>query len=72
MNSNELTSLVEPWIISRIHLGMSNAYKLMCFDRSINGNRDVKFLECYYLLVQLEKVRATVSETHFSQIIEKH
>ena len=27
-------------------------YKLMCIDRNINGNRDVKFLECDYLLVQ--------------------
>ena len=24
----------------------------MCFDRNINGNRDVKFMECDYLLVQ--------------------
>ena len=32
-------------IISRIHLSLPNAYKLMCFDRNINGNRDVKFLE---------------------------
>ena len=24
----------------------------MCFDRNINGNRDGKFLECDYLLVQ--------------------
>ena len=24
----------------------------MCFDRNINENRDVKFLECDYLLVQ--------------------
>ena len=24
----------------------------MCFDRNINGYRDVKFLECDYLLVQ--------------------
>ena len=24
----------------------------MCFVRNINGNRDVKFLECDYLLVQ--------------------
>ena len=23
----------------------------MCFDRNINGNRDVKFLECDYLLL---------------------
>jgi hypothetical protein len=30
--------------ISRIHLRLPNAYKLMCFDRNINGNRDVKFL----------------------------
>ena len=26
--------------------------KLMCFDENINGNRDVKFLDCDYLLVQ--------------------
>ena len=31
---------------------MPNSYKLMSFDRNINGNRDVKFLECDYLLVQ--------------------
>ena len=31
----------------------------MCFDRSINGNRDVKFLECDYLLKMVRK-------THFS------
>ena len=30
-------------IIPRIHLSLPNAYKLMCFDRNINGNRDVKF-----------------------------
>ena len=24
----------------------------MCFDRNIDGNRDVKFLECDYLLAQ--------------------
>ena len=24
----------------------------MCFDRNINENKDVKFLECDYLLVQ--------------------
>ena len=30
-------------IISRIHLSLPNAYKQMCFDRNINGNRDVKF-----------------------------
>ena len=39
-------------MISRIHLSLPNAYKLMCFDRNIDGNRDVKFLECDYLLEQ--------------------
>ena len=39
-------------IISRIHLSLPNAYKLMCFDRNINENRDVKILECDYLSVQ--------------------
>ena len=29
--------------MSRIHLSLPNAYTLMCFDRNINGNRDVKF-----------------------------
>ena len=32
--------------ISRIHLSLPNAYKLMCLGRNINGNRDVKFLWC--------------------------
>ena len=31
-------------IIPRIHLILPNAYRQMCFDRNINGNRDVKFL----------------------------
>jgi hypothetical protein len=39
-------------MISRIHLILPKAYKIMCFDKNINGNRDVKFLECDYLLVQ--------------------
>ena len=26
------------------HLSLPNAYKLMCFERNFNGNRDVKFL----------------------------
>ena len=39
-------------IISRIHLILPNAYKLMCFDKTTNGNRDVKILECDYLLLQ--------------------
>ena len=32
--------------MSKIHLSLPNAYKLMCFDRNVNGYRDVKFLEC--------------------------
>ena len=40
-------------MISRIHLSLPNAYKLMCFDKNINRNRDVEFLECDQLLVQL-------------------
>ena len=35
-------------IISRIHLSLPNAYKLMCFDRNINGNRNVVFFEWDY------------------------
>ena len=35
-------------IISRIHLRQPNAYKLLCFDRNINGIRDVKFFEWDY------------------------
>ena len=47
-----LKFLFKGQIISRIHLILPNGYKLMCFDRNINANRDVKFLECDYLLVQ--------------------
>ena len=39
-------------MISRIHLILPHAYKQMCFDRNINENRSVKFLESDYLLVQ--------------------
>ena len=39
-------------IISKIHLSLPNACKLMCFNRNINRNRAVKVLECDYLLVQ--------------------
>ena len=49
-------SCLEYWfkgqIIYRIHPILPNAYKLMCFDRNINGNRDVEFLEWDYLLLQ--------------------
>ena len=47
-------------MMSRIHLGLRNEYKLMCSDRNINGNRDVNFLECDYIFAC-----ATVRETHF-------
>ena len=46
--------------ISRIHLSLPNAYILMCFDRNINGNRDVKFLVWLFAC-------ATVHETHFTR-----
>ena len=32
-------------IIPRIHLALLNAYKLMCFARNINGNRNDTFFE---------------------------
>ena len=31
-------------MLSRTHLNLPNACKLMCFDRNINGNRDDKLL----------------------------
>ena len=34
-------------IISRCHLGLPNAYKLMCIDRNIIRNRDDKFFDCW-------------------------
>ena len=52
--------------MSRIHLSLPNAYKLMCFVRNINGNRDVRFLECDYLLVQrCMKLTLEEGETEF-------
>ena len=36
----------------------------MCFDRNINGNRDVKFLGCHYVFAW-----AMVRETYFINII---
>ena len=44
--------------------GLPNAYKLMCFDRNINGKKDVKFFECYHLSC------VTVRETHFNVFLE--
>ena len=64
-------------IISRINLSLPNAYKLMCFDRNINGNRDIKILECDYLSVQWsmkltllkkEWVRMKILHSQLSQI----
>ena len=47
------TRMPYPLIWQNIHpCGLPNAYKLMCFYKNVNGNRDVKFLECNYLLVQ--------------------
>ena len=63
--------------ISRIHLRLPNAYKLVCFDRNINGNRDIKILECDYLSVQWsmkltllkkEWVRMKILHSQLSQI----
>ena len=51
--------------MSKIHLSLPNAYKLMCFDRNVNGNRDVKFLECdkwslhWYENLTLAKIQQT-------------
>ena len=42
-------------LISRIHLILPNAHKLMCFDRNINRNRDVKFLRACLKLTLVEK-----------------
>ena len=50
-------------IISRIHLSLPNAYILRCFDRNINGNRDVKFFVKWLI------VCVTVCETDFSTYI---
>ena len=43
----------------------------MCFDRNINGNRDVKFLECDYLLLQ-RYVKLTLGNQHISSIHLHH
>jgi hypothetical protein len=43
-----LNSWFKGQIISRIHLSLPNAYKLMCFDRNINGYRDDKFFDWDY------------------------
>ena len=53
--------------MSRIPLGLPNAYKQMCFDRNINGNRDVTLLGCNYLLVQ-PCVQLTLKKQCFSNV----
>ena len=35
-------------MIFRIHLSLPNAYKLTCFDRNVNGNRDDTFFDWDY------------------------
>ena len=46
-------------LVSKFDLGLLNAYKLMYFDRNINGNKDDKFLDCDYC------VCVTLSENYF-------
>ena len=50
-------------IICRIHLSLPNAYKLMCFDRNSNGNKDVKFFLVGLLVTALKE------ESHFRYLI---
>ena len=56
-------------IISRIHLSLPNAYKLMCFDRNINGNRDVKFFGCDYWSLHWRKNLTLSNKLHLSYIV---
>ena len=49
--------------------GLPNACKLMCFDRNINGNRNVKVFECDYLLVHwFVKLTLVVAPKIFGEI----
>ena len=57
-------------MISRISLSLPNAYKLMCFDRNINGIRDVEFLGCDYLLVQ-RCLKLTLAKLLLEILLEK-
>ena len=57
-------------IISRIHLSLPNAYKLMCFDRNINGNRDDKFFDWdYWSLHWPKKLTLIISESRIVEIL---
>ena len=40
-------------MVSKFDLGLFDAYKLMYFDRNINGNKDEKILEEDYFLVSV-------------------
>jgi hypothetical protein len=43
----------------------------MCFDRNINGNRNVKFLGCDYLLVK-RCMKITLVSGRFFQIFSEY
>ena len=47
LGARVVLTLLQP----RLHIS-HDTYKLMCFDKNINGNSDVEFLECDYFLVQ--------------------
>jgi hypothetical protein len=48
-------------------LSLPNAYKLMCFDRNINGNRDVKvFKSCTQLSKSCQKWQNSGFQSQFS------
>ena len=47
-------------IVSKLDLGLLNAYKLMYFDRNINRNKDEKNLGA------IIKSSVTLGELHFS------
>ena len=55
---------------------MPVAYKLMCFDRNIYENSDVKFLECDYLLEQQWSITyfstGWDNQTPKSPLLQKH
>ena len=44
----------------------------MCFDKNINGNRDVKFLECDYLLVQWFVKLTLETISHKTEIVKQY
>ena len=54
-------------IISRIHLSLPNAYKLMCFDRNINGNRDDKFFDWDYWSLHWPKKLTLIKKLDFEK-----